>query len=651
MGNATRKVYVISVLIITSSAIATGVTEEWVDIYDSGPGEVHNDQGNAIAVADNGNVYVGGSRTGNGYYVRSVDSSGDYRWDDLYGGGSSEAESVNLDNSENLYVAGRVDGNFFVAKYNNDGTMLWSDSVTDGSAYASVLDSDGYLYATGSSDDGVYTAKYTQSGTRLWGKSYYGTWMFDSAWAITTDEIGNVYVAGWTGETDTKYDLIVIKYDGDGNEEWVRTYNGTADDYDSAGAVVVDGSGNVYVAGYCDNLGTYTDIITIKYDVNGNQEWVRTYSGPGYHLDIAIDMVVDTSANVYVTGYLTDPETDEDICVIKYDTNGNEEWVKTYNGTADGYDSGYAITMDDSGYIYVAGTCENEGTSEDICIIKYDADGNIEWVTEYDRPTYNGGDSADDIVVDDEGYVYITGLSENDVNYDLITIKYKQPFVDIGLKYFEAYEINEGIVLIWDVGAGLYDSVAGFNLYRVVLPGSGLHREYPVSNKEYINRRLYKHLNANEKGIISHGDLKIIGEKVNDELITGVSPYRYVDANVSEDETYGYWLEMLDVGGSSETYGPVECTWNENLPTKFALYQSRPNPARGKVTIVFDLPEMGYAKLNVYDIGGRRVAAPVDRELPAGTYEAEVSGLAPGVYIYRLASGEFNAAKKMVVIE
>jgi len=621
MKHISGKVYIISIIVFTSSAIATGVTEEWVDFYDSGPSELHNDQGNAIAVADSGNVYVGGYRIQSCYYVRSVDSSGGFRWGDPYGGGSSEAESVNLDTSENLYVAGSLNGDFFVAKYDDEGTMLWSDSVTDGSVYASVLDSDGYLYATGSSDDGVYTAKYTQDGTRLWGKSYHGTWMFDSAWAITTDEIGNVYAAGWTGEIDTEYDLIVIKYNGDGDEEWVRTYNGTADGSDSAGAVVVDGLGNVYVTGYCENLGTSGDICTIKYDADGNQEWVKTFSGPGSQWDLALDMVIDAYANVYVTGYRNAPGTEEDMCVIKYDTDGNEDWIKTYNGTADEYDCGNAITIEDSDYVYVAGTCENEGTSEDICVIKYDADGNTEWVTEYDRPTYNNGDWAKDIVVDGEGYVYITGASENDVNYDLITIKYRQPSIDIGLKYFESHEVTEGIVITWDIGAGLYDSVTGFNLYRVGLSNAWLRQEYRVR------------------------------EKVNDEIMTGTPPYRYIDENVSEGVTYGYWLEILEVSGSSEMHGPVECTRNASLPTAYTLYQSKPNPAHGNATIAFDLPEPGRAKLIVYDIAGREVAVPVDRGLPAGTYEAEVSGLTPGVYIYRLAAGDFNAVKKMVVVE
>jgi hypothetical protein len=185
--------------------------------------------------------------------------------------------------------------------------------------------------------------------------------------------------------------------------------------------------------------------------------------------------------------------------------------------------------------------------------------------------------------------------------------------VDIPVTLFSAESARDGIALKWEY----VKSAVGFNLYRLVCSGAA------AASRELIN----------------------------DGLITGASPYSYVDANVSEGVTYSYWLEVLDVGGSSEMHGPVECTWNGNLPVAYALYQSRPNPARGEAAIAFDLPETGHAKLTVYDIAGREVAAPVDRVLPAGTYETGVSGLAPGVYIYRLAAGDFRAVKKMVVVE
>jgi hypothetical protein len=140
-------------------------------------------------------------------------------------------------------------------------------------------------------------------------------------------------------------------------------------------------------------------------------------------------------------------------------------------------------------------------------------------------------------------------------------------------------------------------------------------------------------------------------EMINPELITGESPYRYLDTEVSDGVTYSYWLEAMDTSGASETFGPVSCTAGTFVPGSYALYQSRPNPARGTAVIAFDLPEDADVTLTIYDLSGRKITTLVNEKLPAGAYERPVSGLAPGVYVYRLAAGEFVGVGKMVVVD
>jgi hypothetical protein len=190
----------------------------------------------------------------------------------------------------------------------------------------------------------------------------------------------------------------------------------------------------------------------------------------------------------------------------------------------------------------------------------------------------------------------------------------RDPYTDVNVTSFEAESATDGINVTWECD----DSAAGFNLYR-----SAAGKTKTVRSRD----------------------------RVNAELITGESPYAYLDAAVEKGVTYNYWLEALDVGGSSETFGPVECTWRGVLPTTYALYQSRPNPAPGNATIAFDLPEDTKVTLTVYDLSGRKVTTVVNETLAVGTHERTISGLAPGVYVYRLKAGEFNAAKKMVVVE
>ncbi len=187
-------------------------------------------------------------------------------------------------------------------------------------------------------------------------------------------------------------------------------------------------------------------------------------------------------------------------------------------------------------------------------------------------------------------------------------------YTDIAVTSFSTDSAAGGVEVSWECA----DEVAGFNLYR-------------------------------STGAAGEGKAITSRNKLHAGLITGESPYSYLDAAVEEDTTYNYWLEAIDVGGATETFGPVECTWNGAIPTTYALYQSRPNPARGTTTIAFDLPENAKVTLTVYDVSGRKVTTVVEETLTIGTHERTVSGLAPGVYVYRLDAGSFTSAKKMVI--
>jgi hypothetical protein len=93
------------------------------------------------------------------------------------------------------------------------------------------------------------------------------------------------------------------------------------------------------------------------------------------------------------------------------------------------------------------------------------------------------------------------------------------------------------------------------------------------------------------------------------------------------------------VGGSNEIFGLVECAWRGALTTAYTLYRSRPDPARRTAVIAFDPPKTASVTLIVYDISGRTVRTVVDETLPTSEHKADVSGLAPGVYVYKLKAG------------
>ncbi|UCE35943.1 MAG: SBBP repeat-containing protein [Thermoplasmata archaeon] len=209
-------------------------------------------------------------------------------------------------------------------------------------------------------------------------------------------------------------------------EEWVATYNSPGNYYDWANDIAVDSSGNVYVTGGCVHpTWDESDCITIKYDSSGNELWVRRYNGPANKSDYGSALALDQYENVIITGrsegYYS---TIDDYVTIKYDPYGNELWVAKYNGPGNCTDQALAIAVDSSTNVYVTGESVGIGTEEDFATVAYDSLGNELWVARYNGPG-NDSDWARAIAVDSNKNVYVTGWSEgNGTNQDFATIKY-----------------------------------------------------------------------------------------------------------------------------------------------------------------------------------------------------------------------------------
>ena len=405
--------FIVPALMLFSNIVMAQVTEEWVARYN---GSGMFDGANAIAVDANGNVYVTGYSYGSGtssdYATIKYDTNGNELWTARYNGlgnGYDYAAAIEVDASGNVYVTG-------------------------------------YSVGSGTSSD-YATIKYDTDGKQLWVSRYNGPGNgYDYAFAIAVDANGNVYVTGGSPGSGTSSDYATIKYDTNGNELWLARYNSPGNSYDQAAAIAVDANGNVYVTGYSYS-GTSSDYATIKYDTNGNQLWVARYDGRDNSYDLATDIAVDASGNVYVTGGSYDSVTSNDYATIKYDTNGNQLWLARYNGPGNFSDSASAIAIDAGGNVYVTGISAGSYIylNEDYAYatIKYDTNGNELWVARYN---YNSAVTSDDIAtaiaVDANGNVYVTGrVGANDGEYyflyDYATIKYVQGMPDLIIQSIE----------------------------------------------------------------------------------------------------------------------------------------------------------------------------------------------------------------------
>lgn len=137
---------------------------------------------------------------------------------------------------------------------------------------------------------------------------------------------------------------------------------------------------------------------------------------------------------------------------------------------------------------------------------------------------------------------------------------------------------------------------------------------------------------------------------VNDERITGRSPFRFVDDGLAAGP-YAYKLVAYELSGRAAEHGPVTCDVGGNKHA-FALASAWPNPSRGAVNFAFTLAAPGHAELAVYDLSGRRVATPAQGEYAAGENKVSCElALAPGVYVYRLEAAGNTAARKLAVVK
>ncbi len=278
---------------------------------------------------------------------------------------------------------------------------------------------------------------------------------------------GNVYVTGhghWSGVAGSDY--LTIAYDFSGNELWVARYDGPGSGYDVAVDILVDSSENIYVTGRSWGGATYSDYATIAYDSSGNELWVARYDGGASLNDLATGIALDNSGNVYVTGRSQDQSKENDFATVKYDRNGNEVWVARYDGPLGLEDGAGDVAVDSHGNVYVTGRSWGGATDNDWATIAYDSSGNELWVARHNGPG-NGEDGSGFIAVDSAGNIYVTGSSTgNGTDSDIATIKYDSSGNELWVSRYD-YPMSgpngpSGMVL--DSGGNLYVIGSNFGI-------------------------------------------------------------------------------------------------------------------------------------------------------------------------------------------
>lgn len=274
----------------------------------------------------------------------------------------------------------------------------------------------------------IATIKYSPDGQQLW-VSYYppsssaGT---DKPTALAVDTANNIYVTGTTTTGTSSVDYVTMKLNpANGAIVWSKTYNGPGNGGDQPAAIVVDDSLHVYVTGSSLGSGTNLDYATIKYDSLGDSLWVQRYNGPANGADSALAMAVRASTDLYVTGASQD--SGYDFLTIKYDAGtGDTVWTERYNGSGFGRDIPRSLVLRAANEVYVAGSSHTDTSGDDYLAIKYNASGVQQWVSRYDGPAHSD-DEAYDMALNGSSTIFITGKSIQSGTFnDFVTIRINQ---------------------------------------------------------------------------------------------------------------------------------------------------------------------------------------------------------------------------------
>ncbi|MBU1245180.1 SBBP repeat-containing protein [Myxococcota bacterium] len=370
---------------------------------------------------------------------------------------SEQALAVALDAEGNLYVTGYTTGilagtrrygfmDVFLVKVSPRGERLWTRQwgsrsysmgfdvavdVASGEIYVvgeTTHSMDGQHHVVGQTD--AFLSKFDGDGLLLWTRQW-GTTSNDTAWGLTVDAGGDVYVVGDTnggfeGQLNVgESDAFLSRFDGDGQILWTRQWGSTW--YDEARGVAVGPSGDLYVVGFAGEavdgeayLGSF-DLFLTRYTPEGEKRWTRLFGTPaqdsGYGIKIAPDEVIHLIG--WTKGDLTDDlhePLDTDLLWVQYDSEGN--LLKTRQWGTGEQDSVGGLAIDPGGHVFMTGftrgaLTDNSSDGEtDVFVTMFEPDGTMAWTRQFGTPEV---DVAKGLAVDAAGNVFLVGTTDGDL--------------------------------------------------------------------------------------------------------------------------------------------------------------------------------------------------------------------------------------------
>ena len=451
-------------------------------------------------------------------YILKLNSKGEVEWQKTFGKGSDDiANSIQQTGDDGYIIAGWTGlfgyvGNVYILKLNSKGEVEWKRTFGmlynhEANSIQQTVDGGyivaGWTYSFGSGCQDIYILKLNPKGEVEWDKTFGGE-SDDEAKSIQQTTDGGYIVAGWTASFGTgKTDVYILKLDSKGEIDvssqvdidaplsdikiispsdgialggtieinidatddvelekvtlyidgkkireytsgpykyswdsskvkegihtitveavdksgnvttksvttimdkikdvsWQKTFGGWYDEW--ANSIQQTTDGGYIVGGWTRSFGSgEKDVYILKLNSRGEVEWQKTFGGEDG--DEAKSIQQTTDGGYIVAGWTYSPDSKGDVCILKLNSKGEVEWQKTFGGKSD--DGANSIQQTTDGGYIVAGWTNSFGSGEeDVYILKLNAKGEVQW-----QKTFGGKD--DDVAnsiqqTTDGGYI------------------------------------------------------------------------------------------------------------------------------------------------------------------------------------------------------------------------------------------------------
>ncbi|MDG1841546.1 MAG: T9SS type A sorting domain-containing protein [Crocinitomicaceae bacterium] len=341
----------------------------------------------------------------------SLDEKGNVIWATNWGSSRSDIpEHIEQTQDGGYVIAGsRYDNGFigqdgFISKVNKDGLILWlkyyGGKFRDELFSVKQTKDLGYIACGFSTSDTItssfgemYLVKTDSLGNKEW-ETFIGEKGKDIAFDIIETSDGSFMAVGTLSGfhrystfefTQTNSDLLIAKVNSNGTLIWKKQFGGNQNEIGKQIKEAPDGG--FYIVGSSQSFGVGSfDIYLLKVNVNGEEEWMKTFGNSGFDYGQSID--INEHHELYITGATNvDAITQEtDIIALKTDENGNEIWSTYIGGDQSDYGN-YIRATSDEGCAIIGNSKSIGNGGNDIFFVKIDANGLLQPISGNVQPS------------------------------------------------------------------------------------------------------------------------------------------------------------------------------------------------------------------------------------------------------------------------